>query len=67
MALDRVVDWAARWRESAGNPFDRSVLRAYNDAEAEDSTLFMCWSWNYRPTHFQLYYIIIIVFYACEF
>ena len=34
MALDRVVAWATRWRESAGNPFDRSVLRAYNDDEA---------------------------------
>src|SRR6218665_2751678 len=34
MALDRVVAWATRWRESSGNPFDRSVLRAYNDDEA---------------------------------
>jgi len=42
MALDRVVAWATRWRESAGNPFDRSVLRAYNDDEVEDSTLFIC-------------------------
>src|SRR6218665_3261663 len=45
MALDRVVAWATRWRESAGNPFDRSVLiRAYNNDEAEDMSLFMCWS-----------------------
>src|SRR6218665_1103056 len=44
MALNRVVAWATRWRESADNPFDRSVLRAYNDDEAEDSTLFVCWS-----------------------
>src|SRR6218665_4039953 len=44
MALDRVVAWATRWRESAGDPFERSVLRAYNDDEAEDRTLFMCWS-----------------------
>src|SRR6218665_818717 len=28
MALVRVVAWATRWRESADNPFDRSVLRA---------------------------------------
>src|SRR6218665_2714179 len=42
MALDRVVAWATRWRESAGNPFDRSVLMAYNDDGAEDRTLFMC-------------------------
>src|SRR6218665_3818503 len=42
IALDRVVAWAwaTRWRESADNPFDRSVLRAYNDDEAEDRTLF---------------------------
>src|SRR6218665_4082083 len=44
MALDRVVAWAMRWRESAGNPFDLSVLRAYSYDEAEDSTLLMCWS-----------------------
>src|SRR6218665_2492277 len=44
IALDRVVAWATRWRESADNPFDRSVLMAYNDDEAEDITLFMCWS-----------------------
>ena len=43
MALDRVVAWATRWGESAGIPFDRSMLRAYSDDEAEDSTLFMCW------------------------
>ena len=45
MALDRVLAWATRWRESAGNPFDQSVLREYNDDEAEDRTLFMCWSY----------------------
>ena len=28
--------------ESVGNPFDRSVLRAFNDDEADDKTLFMC-------------------------
>src|SRR6218665_3898030 len=28
MALDRVVARATRWRESAGHPFDRSVLMA---------------------------------------
>ena len=44
VALNRVVAWATWWRESADNPFDRSVLRAYNDDEAEDRTLFMCWS-----------------------
>ena len=44
MALDRVVAWVTRWRESASNPFDRSVLRVYNDDEAEDKTLFVCWS-----------------------
>src|SRR6218665_2532975 len=37
MSLDRVVAWATRWRESADNPFDRSMPRAYNDDEAEDS------------------------------
>src|SRR6218665_3533937 len=40
MALDRVVAWATRWRESS----DGSELRAYNDDEAEDRALFMCWS-----------------------
>src|SRR6218665_50770 len=44
MALDRVVAWATRWKEAAGNPFDRSVVRAYSDDKVEDSTLFMCWS-----------------------
>src|SRR6218665_2386753 len=34
MALDRVVAWVTRWRESGDNPFDRSVMRAHNDAEA---------------------------------
>src|SRR6218665_4104453 len=43
MALDTVLAWATRWRESASNPFDQSVLREYNDDEAEDRTLFMCW------------------------
>src|SRR6218665_3188474 len=45
MALDCVVAWATRWREPAGNPFDRSVLRAYTDHEAdtEDRILLMCW------------------------
>ena len=47
MALDGVVAWATRWRESAGDPFDRSVLRAYNDDEAEDMTLFgMGFHWH---------------------
>jgi len=40
MALDRLVIWATRWRESAGNPFDRGLQRAYNDEDADDRTLF---------------------------
>src|SRR6218665_2674020 len=41
MALDRVVaNWATRWSQSAGNPFDRSVLRACNDDEEENRTPF---------------------------
>ena len=41
MALDSVEAWATRWRESAGNPFDRGVqqLRVYDD-ESEEITLF---------------------------
>src|SRR6218665_928915 len=43
MALDRAVAWATRWRESAGNPFDRSVLRAYTMMMSRQRTgLYLC-------------------------
>src|SRR6218665_1077794 len=43
MAPDSVVVWATRWRESAGNSFDRSALRAYNDDEMRQRTgLYLC-------------------------